>query len=241
MSNTTKNFQFKSFSIWGGNSGMPVSTDGVLLGAWSNIACSKKLIDIGTGTGLLSLMCAQRNPDIKITAIDIDEAAIASAHRNFAHSPWANRITLKHADVLEYAQNNPHLFDTIICNPPYFNSGEQASASQRAVARHTDNLPHLELLDCCEQLLTSTGKGSFILPTQEAEQFIDAATERHWQLTRLCKIKTTAKKNHSRYLFELQRTESKLPEMEPSELIIQQNGRYTAQFIALTQSFYLKM
>ncbi|OBT07307.1 SAM-dependent methyltransferase [Vibrio sp. UCD-FRSSP16_10] len=241
MHSKTKSFQFKHFSIYGGNTGMPVSTDGVLLGAWSALSTSKNILDIGTGTGLLALMCAQRNPTANITGIDIHDSAIEAAHTNFSASAWAERLTLHHGDVIDYALANNQSFDTIICNPPYFNSGEQAALQARATARHTDTLSHHDLLNSCATLLNANGRASFILPTLEADQLIAHAIQSQWHLTRLCKIRTTETKSHSRYLFELQLKGSETVKTEQSELIIHQQGSYSAQFIALTQSFYLKM
>ncbi|CAM4130357.1 tRNA1(Val) (adenine(37)-N6)-methyltransferase [Vibrio neonatus] len=241
MKASTKDFQFKQFTIWGGHSGMPVSTDGVLLGAWATLSGHHHLLDIGTGTGLLTLMCAQRQPNLTLTGIDIDPHAIEAAQTNFSASPWADRITLQRHDVIAFSRDNLAKFDGIICNPPYFNSGEQSALASRATARHTATLSHPELLRCCGELLQDEGRASFILPSLEAEQFIEHAVAQQWQLTRLCKVKTTARKNHSRYLFELQLKGSEHTKTEQSELIIHQNEQYSAQFIALTQSFYLKM
>ncbi|MFA0633024.1 tRNA1(Val) (adenine(37)-N6)-methyltransferase [Vibrio breoganii] len=241
MTTKTKNFQFKSFSIWGGNSGMPVSTDGVLLGAWTSVSRSNKLIDIGTGTGLLALMCAQRNTELDIVAVDIDHSAIEAAKTNFDASPWGARFQLHHSDIVSFSKSNKAAFDTIICNPPYFNSGEQSSLTTRATARHTDTLSHPDLLDSCKALLLSCGSASFILPVEEAKQCILRATNNGWHLSRLCKIKTTHNKAHSRYLFELRLDMDNSAPTEQTELIIHKGDGYSAEFVALTQSFYLKM
>ncbi|GAB7219282.1 tRNA1(Val) (adenine(37)-N6)-methyltransferase [Vibrio comitans] len=241
MTTATKNFQFKSFSIWGGNSGMPVSTDGVLLGAWANVIHGNRLIDIGTGTGLLALMCAQRNTELDIVAVDIDDYAIEAAKTNFVASPWETRLQLHHSDIVSFSKLNTAAFDTIICNPPYFNSGEQSASTTRATARHTDTLSHPALLDSCKELLLSGGSASFILPAEEAQQCIQRATNNGWRLSRLCKVKTTLKKEHTRYLFELQLSADKGAPTEETELIIHKGDSYSPEFVALTQSFYLKM
>jgi len=220
---------------------MPVSTDGVLLGGWADVSQSNRLIDIGTGTGLLALMCAQRNTELNIVAVDIDEHAIEAAKTNFIASPWGSRLQLFHWDIASFAKSNTAAFDTIICNPPYFNSGEQSSSTSRAKARHTDTLSHPTLLDSCKQLLLSGGRASFILPTEEAKQCIQRATDGQWHLSRLCKVKTTHKKDHTRYLFELQLDADQSDATEETELIIHKGDGYSEEFIALTQSFYLKM
>lgn len=234
--NMTKDFDFKQFKVKGGNSGMPVSTDGILLGAWIDLSDTIELLDIGTGTGLLSLMCAQRNKTVSIQAIDIEKQAIDAAKLNFSQSPWESRLTLHHADILTHFFNTR--FDNIICNPPYFNSGEQARNPSRATARHTSMLSHSELLTRCNELLTDTGKASFVLPVFEGEHFMSLALTKGWYTSRLCYVKTTERKQVSRILLELKR----LPcAVENQSLTIHSGSGYSDQFVALTRDFYLKM
>ncbi len=232
----TKGFKFKKFSIEGGESGMPVSTDGVMLGAWIESTVDAKLLDIGTGTGLLALMCAQRFALAQITAVDIESTAIEAAKQNFAESPWQERLFPLHTDVLTF---NPHsLFQRIICNPPYFNTGEQSKQSQRATARHTDSLRHDALLKCCYQLLEEEGKASFILPITEGEQFIELAVQQGWYLSRCCRVQPSERKPVHRLLFEL----TKQPCItQESQLIIHSSNGYSDDFVRLTHEFYLKM
>ncbi|MDN3682735.1 methyltransferase [Vibrio tapetis subsp. quintayensis] len=232
----TKDFNFKQFSIYGGMSGMPVSTDGVLLGAWSNIENSKKILDIGTGTGLLALMSAQRNRQAGITAIELNNHAYHAAAHNFTHSQWHDRLTLKHQNILTWQPKAT--FDHIICNPPYFNHGEQARVQQRAVARHTDTLPHQELLLKAWDLLDTHGSASFILPKMEGTQFIDLSLPLGWHLSRYCEVKTSTRKPVSRLLFELSKKPS---ETLINELVIHTQEQYSDDFISLTRDFYLKM
>ncbi|MEF1291264.1 tRNA1(Val) (adenine(37)-N6)-methyltransferase, partial [Vibrio sp. M260118] len=216
--------------------GMPVSTDGVLLGAWVDMSGAQVVLDIGTGTGLLSLMCAQRYPELSIEAIDIDDQAIKAAQVNFSHSPWQARLTLHHGNVLEYSFTNK--FDRIICNPPYFNNGEQANNPSRATARHTDSLTHIDLLGRCVQLLNDYGKANFVLPQVEGEQFMQLAQEQGWYVSRLCQVKPTERKQVTRLLIELQK---KPAETFSESLTIHSDNGYSAGFIALTKDFYLKM
>lgn len=232
----TKSFKFKQFHIEGGESGMPVSTDGVLLGAWSFQNTPATILDIGTGTGLLTLMCAQRFPDSQIEAIDIDKHAYDAAQTNIAASPWANRIALRQADILTH--NHEHSFDGIICNPPYFNSGELSQHAQRATARHTHTLNHQHLAQAVFQLLSASGTASFILPVTEGEQFINIAGQSGLHLSRLCRVKPTLAKPVNRLLFELKKDHSSCHQ---TELIVRNEMGYTEAFIALTRSFYLKM
>ncbi|MGF1838021.1 tRNA1(Val) (adenine(37)-N6)-methyltransferase [Vibrio atlanticus] len=235
----TKSFNFKRFSIHGGQSGMPVSTDGVLLGSWINLAPESLVLDIGTGTGLLALMAAQRFEDASISAIDIDQHAIDAATVNIEQSPWQDRISLHHDSVLttDFSQQ----FDAIICNPPYFNSGEQAQQSQRATARHTDSLDHLQLAQCCFEITTDAATASFILPTPEGEGFIKLAEQCGWYLAKRLDVKTTDKKPPSRILFELSKDPVSEQDLQRESLTIHHDGGYSEAFIALTKDFYLKM
>ncbi len=232
----TKGFKFKQFSIEGGESGMPVSTDGVMLGAWVECPIDAKILDIGTGTGLLALMCAQRFNQAQITAVDIEMTAVAAAKQNFTHSPWHERLTALHTDVLSFTP--PELFQRIICNPPYFNTGEQSKQSQRAIARHTDSLRHDALLKQCYQLLEEDGKASFVLPITEGEQFIELAQRQGWHLSRRCRVQPSERKPVHRLLFEL----AKQPcATQNSHLIIHSSDCYSDDFVQLTHEFYLKM
>lgn len=232
----TKSFNFKQFSINGGQSGMPVSTDGVLLGAWFEPHQAQTILDLGTGTGLLALMCAQRFPNAKLQAIDIDQHAIQAATHNFQSSLWSQRIESHLGDIL--TQDFSHTFDAIICNPPYFNNGEQSQHTQRATARHTDTLSHRDLLARSHALLSEQGKASFILPKVEGQAFIDMAKEMGWFLSRICTVKPSERKPEHRILFELSK---QLEETSVECLTIHGANGYSDDFIALTKDFYLKM
>nr|WP_192867652.1 methyltransferase [Thaumasiovibrio occultus] len=232
-------FQFKQFYVDHADCGMPVSTDGILLGAWAALDNATHVLDIGTGTGLLALMAAQRNPHAQISAVEIDDTAYLVASKNIAASPWSSRIHLYLTDVRQWPQQ-PRCFDHIICNPPYFTSGETANKANRAIARHVDTLSHTHLLEKIHALLASKGRASLILPTYEGEQLLTQLPQIGLDCTRLCQIKATDKKPFSRLLIELVNNESCV-ETEISQLIIQQQGHYSAEFTALTWPFYLKM
>lgn len=232
----TKDFQFKQFSISGGYTGMPVSTDGVMLGAWAELGQCSQVLDIGTGTGLLSLMIAQRYPTMDIDAIDIDQHAISAAKQNFAASPWEERFKLLNGDILSYSFNQSYC--AIICNPPYFNSGEKAQNQTRAIARHTDQLNHQALLNRCWQLLKHNGKASFVLPLVEGNHFIQLALDMGWHLSRRCEVKPREAKPVNRLLIELSKQATTV---ENNRIQIADTQGYSADFVQLTQAFYLKM
>ncbi|PWI32087.1 tRNA (adenosine(37)-N6)-methyltransferase TrmM [Vibrio albus] len=232
----TKDFHFKQFSIYGGLSGMPVSTDGVLLGGWSRFFGCNKILDIGTGTGLLALMCAQRFPQAQITAIDIDQQAAKAADYNFRQSPWSEKLSVIHADINDVAITE--MFDGIICNPPYFTSGIPAQQPRRAIARHTHSLSHTSLLNKCKEFITDDGGANFVLPLTEGKAFIRAAQDSGWHLTRLCRVRPTANKAAHRLLIELSKQNTGYAE---EELIVHNKQGYSEAFILLTKDFYLKM
>lgn len=231
-----KSFTFKQFHIDIGECGMPVSTDGVLLGAWANIINSLSIIDIGCGTGLLSLMCAQREALSKIDAVELMPTAVEVAQVNFLNSKWAERIELFHQDILTFIPNKT--YDAIICNPPYFNNGEQSQKGDRSVARHTDSLSFSDLLLQSKKLLSPKGRASFILPLVEGEQFIEMAKKTGFSLTKLTKVKTTEKKEASRLLIELSLFSYYYQE---NTLVIHNKNGYSNDFIQLTRLFYLNM
>ncbi|MFA0085159.1 tRNA1(Val) (adenine(37)-N6)-methyltransferase [Vibrio sp. 10N.261.51.F12] len=236
-SQKTKSFAFKQFKIHSGNAGMPVSTDGVLLGAWAEFNDSSQLLDIGVGTGLLSLMLAQRYTTASIHGIDIEISAIIDARHNIAQSPWHDRIQVTHGDIVRLPLE--HRYSGIICNPPYFNSGEHALNQQRATARHTASLAHSELLLRCDQLLDDNRHASFVLPLIEGEQFIDMACKQGWNLARCCLVRATEKKAVNRVLFTICKQQTVLK--QETLVIHSANGGYSEAFIHLTRDFYLKM
>jgi tRNA1Val (adenine37-N6)-methyltransferase len=211
-----KDFTFKQFHISAYQCGMPVSTDAILLGAWANISTAANILDIGSGTGLLAIMCAQRNAIAKITAIEIEQNAYNAAVENTANTPWAERLTVKHTSIQHYVNLLEHCntYDAIICNPPYFNNGLTSSNAQRAIARHTASLSHCDLLIYCEQLLKEQGTASFVLPKAEGSHFIDLMLNINTTgpskliVTRLVYVKTTADKLATRLLVEITKQSS---------------------------------
>ncbi|UJF19667.1 methyltransferase [Vibrio sp. SS-MA-C1-2] len=235
----TRCFKFKQFSIDDKGCGMPVSTDGVLLGSWAAIPTKGMLLDIGTGSGLLSLMAAQRESDIKITAIDIDDAAIKATQYNISNTSWSDRITAIQQDITLWAKQQPKAsFDGIICNPPYFVAGESAQLENRAIARHTLTLTFSALIEVTAYLLKDRAEASFILPTLEAKLFIEQLSQHHLYCCRQLAIQTTEKKAVSRLLFTV--TNQQCDNQKPFTLTIQKSGQYSDEFKALTRDFYLK-
>ena len=198
---------------------------GVMLGAWAALPASGQILDIGTGSGLLALMSAQRtvgsnNP---ITAIEIDSGAAAAAQHNFTDSPWSSRVSSWHTKASKTgpASSLRAAFAAIVCNPPYFNHGEQADCQSRATARHTNTLSHHDLLSAISYLLSPTGSASLILPVYEGEQLIQAARAHQLYCQRVCEVKTTERKAPTRLLIALTARPS---EPQHEQLVIHQSG-----------------
>ena len=183
-------FKFKQFTVWHDRCAMKVGTDGVLLGAWCPVGEFRgsgvqefrglggfiKVLDVGTGSGLIALMLAQRLPEAQISAIDIDSGAVEQARYNFSVSPWADRLDCQQTALQEV--EGEAIYDLIISNPPYFQDSLKNPDSQRAMARHTDTLSYEELLRDSVRLLKKEGIIALVLPI-EAEQQIIALGQRY--------------------------------------------------------------
>ncbi|WP_299019032.1 methyltransferase [uncultured Photobacterium sp.] len=236
-----KGFTFKQFHVDDYGCGMPVSTDGVLLGAWADLPEQGQLLDIGTGSGLLALIAAQRSVHtaMPITAIEIAQAAANAARNNFACSPWAERLHCVEQNVQSWAnEQTAGSFNAIVCNPPYFNNGLQADCQSRATARHTDTLTHPKLLSVIRHLLSDNGTASLVLPEYEGRQLINLAEQQQLFCRRLCEVRSTEKKPISRLLITLSPQSG---DTVTEQLSIHDQGRYSEAFIALTRHFYLKL
>lgn len=236
-------FKFKQFTIHQDRTAMKVGTDGVLLGAWAPIApTAQRILDIGTGTGLIALMLAQRYPSLNITAIDIDESSIEQATENIKNSPFAQYITTHHTSLQDY--NPKEKYDAIVCNPPYFVASLKCPDSQRTQARHTDSLSFDELLSHSARLLNDEGSLSVILPVTEGNQLIALASQYGFTLTQQVHVLPTPTSAPKRLLmyFTKKSMVNSQQSIVNSQLIIElARHQYTPEYITLTRDFYLKM
>lgn len=230
-------FQFKQFTIWHDKCAMKVGTDGVLLGAWVQINNSKRILDIGTGTGLISLQLAQRSINSEITAIEIDKAAAEQARKNIAHSPWLNRIKVICCDFRDYQTEDK--FDLIVSNPPYFTDALKCPDKQRRLARHTGELNYELLFYRSGNLLTEQGSISIIIPSEAEKNVIETAGKYKLFLFQRLRVYTKPEKPCRRVLLSFSLQEKECTE---EELCIETaHHQYTPEYIALTKEFYLKM
>ena len=234
-----KPFRFKKFEIRQEHATMKVGTDGVLLGAWTNVANRSKALDIGTGTGLIAMMIAQRNPRLEVLAIEPDEASSEEALINFSTSPFSDRLQLLNGYVQEIQGLRPQSFDLIVSNPPFFMAGSKSDNSKRHNARHTETLSFEDLLFAVQMLLNEKGLFSLILPPIEAEVFKKKALLFDLHLNRCTLVCPKESKGVERVLMEFSsdQTES----IEQSKLVInEESGRnnWTPAYRALTQAFH---
>lgn len=214
---------------------MKVGTDGVLLGAWAELNKAHSILDIGTGTGLLALMAAQRNPEAKIDAIEIEPEAARQAQENVNISPWTGRIRIYPVSLFEFS---PHqTYDCILCNPPFFNNSTKNPNANRTLARHSDSLPHEALLESVVRLVSANGSFHIILPTEEAIAFIQLSEKFRLHLSRLTQVLPNPDKSPKRYLMTF--TPAYTP-VQTNELTIEISRHlYTPEYIRLTRDFYL--
>lgn len=234
-------FQFKQFSIWHHMCGMKVSMDAVMLGAWTGVTPSvNRVLDIGCGSGILSLMLAQRlaslNTEFKILGLDINEDAVTQSNFNALQSPWSMQLSFKHQDISSWQTSAK--FDLIICNPPYFSNHLGSTNSKRHIARHNDELSFPQLLSQAYALLSDSGEFNVILPCSEWDNFKYHASASNWFVKQQCVVTTATNKAPSRVMVCLIKQPST---MQIDELLVRgSNNNYTAAFKSLTEEFYLK-
>lgn len=197
-------FHFQQFDIYQDHAAMKVGTDSDLLGALC--AGGKQILDVGTGTGVLSLMLAQRYPEANITAIEIDENAVVDAKKNFAESKWSDRIALEHISFQDYLNAHPDpLFDSVVCNPPYFDRSLECPNPGRTRARHTSSLPFPTLIEGAYQLLAEDGLFSVCIPPEVLQDFLNISFETGFSLQHNYIIKTIPEKGPKRHVLVLKK------------------------------------
>ena len=234
-------FQFKQFSLEQDRCAMKIGTDGVLLGAWAPILHNPySVLDIGTGTGIIALMLAQRSNAAQIDALEIEENAYEQATDNFENSPWNERLFCFHAGLDEFMEEPEDEYDLIVSNPPFYAEDYKTNDDQRDLARFQDALPFEDLIEAADLLLSENGILAVIIPFKEEERFLAIANEFELYPTHITRVKGTPTTEIKRSLLALSR--NKIDNTTTNELVIE-IGRheYTSEYIALTQEFYLKM
>ena len=232
-------FSFKQFTVHHDRCAMKVGIDGVLLGAWCNVDDTHHILDIGTGTGLIALMLAQRS-NSSIDAIDIDRNAVQQALENINQSPWKNRIKVEEFSLQDYALSTHQRYDLIVSNPPYFVNSLKTPFENRTTARHTDTLTHEDLILNALLLLKPEGRICIILPLEEALLCEAFALSKGLFCSRLVKVIPKPSSDVKRLLLEF-RLQSSIKEV--SELVIEGTERhhYSEEFSLMAKEFYLKL
>lgn len=221
---------------------MKVGTDGTLLGAWCRVLPEDKLaLDIGTGTGLIALMLAQRHPSCSIVAVECDEPSCRQAAENIAASEWNDRIKTVCDTIQKFAVNTEYRdkFDNIVSNPPYFSNSLLSPDTRRMAARHTIGLTFQELAECASRLLSDHGRFSVIIPESESEKMILAAAEFSLFPARQTSVKTTPGSEAKRRLLEFSKDIGTCI-YDCLTIETEQCGIFSEQYISLTKDFYLK-
>lgn len=234
-------FNFKKFSVNQDRCAMKIGTDGVLLGAWCPVDNNPfSVLDIGAGTGILSLMLAQRSNAEQIDALEIDEGAYEQCVENFENSPWSDRLFCFHAGLDEFVDEPEDEYDIIISNPPFYSENYKTDDSQRDLARFQDALPFEELVEAADLLLSENGIFAVIIPYKEEERFIDLCAQVELFPVKVTRVKGTPTTSIVRSLLAFKRYE--LSVLTADELVIEiSRHEYTDEYIELTKDFYLKM
>lgn len=230
-----KPFRFKQFSIAHDRCAHKVGTDGVLLGAWTQAINPKKILDIGTGSGLIALMLAQRFPNAHVVGIELDPTSAEQAKENVANSSFSNRVDIIQGDFLNHDFEQP--FDLIVSNPPFFKGNTSTGKMERDRARHEQFLPQTGFMLKAFSLLTPKAKLMVILPKEEAKNLIKEGENQKLYLSKLTKVYGNINSSDKRWLMEFnQRNEDYV---EAEFILREKGGSYGQQYMELTKDFHL--
>lgn len=223
---------------------MKVTTDACLFGAWASQSAQQKnlkyALDIGSGTGLLSLMLAQKNTALSVDAIEIDPEAALQASQNMAQSPWSNRLTLLEADARLF--NSEKKYDLIISNPPFYEGELKSGNAQKNKAHHDEGLLLGELLECAERLMHENGVFCLLLPYKRLAEATSLLFQHQLGIIQLLKVRQSVAHNYFRVMMEITRSKNKSAFINETELsITDEEKKYTTGFLSLLQDYYLHL
>ena len=238
MAKSGTHFHFKQFSVRHDRCSMKVGTDGVLLGAWADVSDATDLLDIGTGSGVIALMLAQRtSPDTHIEAVEIEEEDATQANENVTASPWPGKVNVHHKPVQTF--HSDRCYDLIVSNPPFFINSQKPPGDRRTRTRHTTSLDYETLLNSVVTLLNESGRFNVVLPFTEGLHFIELAQRVGLYCTRKYSFRTRAEKPIERWLLEFSKHATKT---EEGEILLYSNDlNWSDGYKQLTREFYLKV
>lgn len=241
-------FQFRHFNLDDSHATMKLGTDAVLLGVLATpTSIPHRILDIGTGSGIIALMMAQRFPDAVIDAIDIDEETIQVATKNFQDSPWSQRLKAHHLSLHDFSEGGiehtslDNQYDLIVSNPPYFSHSLKNDNPRKRMARHDDTLPLEQLFNHSSHLLAPNGTLAVILPLEQQEPALTHACQNGLNAVKLVTIHNRPGDPAKRIVFNFQKKEAQENEALVSEKLFMRNedNSYSDAYIALTAEFYL--
>lgn len=238
--NLGETFQFKRFTIAQDRCTMKVGTDGVLLGAWAPVPDIGRVLDIGTGTGVIAVMLAQRSSEGIIHAVEIDGEAYEQACGNFANTPWRQRLQAFHVSIQDFTKSNPPAYDLIVSNPPFFSGGTLSVSQDKTSVRHTVKLAHGDLLSAARSMLAEGGKFCVILPKLEGLRFRELASSYNLYCSRVTEVVSRPGKPVERLLLMF---EKQVRPLEKDQLVIhaeEGDSEWSEEYRMLTADFYLK-
>ena len=235
-------FHFRQFDVEDERSTQRVGTDAMLLGAWASPPGEGKILDIGTGCGVLALMMAQKTEAI-IEAIDIDLSSVNEAHGNFRRSPWHARLFAIHAPLQVFSENAKPNYDFIICNPPYFSNSLKSPSARKNLTRHDQSLSLEELIRCVSKILTPNGSFVLILPAVSCDEFIGSCIKSRMYLKRKLTILPKPALPPIRTLMEFTKTPSQVgsglrPVTQNDLTILNSSETFSTEYLALTTNFH---
>lgn len=251
-------FRFKRFSVRHDYSSMKVGVDGVMLGCWADVGNSCRILDVGTGCGVIALICAQRAPEANIEAIDIDTPSVEEAAQNFSSSSFAERLAVQETDFLKFVPSAP--YDHIISNPPFFNAGIKEIHTSREGARHQVSLNIMSLVRKAKNVMTEDGALSLVLPADQLRQLTEAAISNQMDISRLLFVRGHASARVKRILAEVRNSKSisgrradiesrdhlisgyteRLIQSAPILTMLEEDGSPTPEYHDLCRDFYIR-
>lgn len=231
-------FHFKKFSIDDNSAAMKIGTDAVLLGSWVPCLGETRILDIGTGSGILALMMAQRNLDIPVDAVELNRKASQLAVQNAKLSPWQNQIQIFNNSIQDFSGFCYQKYSLALCNPPFFTNSLKSADTERNLARHTDTLPAADLFRTISKLLTPEGKACIIIPTKEFNQWVVEAAKQNLFPDKITFVKSFSYSNSHRVLACFRSFGTEKPTSDELNIYSTPN-KFSAEYRELTSAFYL--